>query len=77
MSSYRSPAYHLTRDEEDMTNLTQDIDGLLQKAMGVSADGEEVARSIENSVTQGAELLEYINTIQTAIQGAATGHYAI
>uniref|UniRef100_A0A8C7G450 Laminin, alpha 1 n=1 Tax=Oncorhynchus kisutch TaxID=8019 RepID=A0A8C7G450_ONCKI len=60
--------YHLTRDEEDMTNLTQDIDGLLQKAMGVSADGEEVARSTENSVTQGAELLEYINTIQTSTQ---------
>ncbi|XP_071026114.1 laminin subunit alpha-1-like isoform X2 [Oncorhynchus clarkii lewisi] len=71
MSSYRSPDYHLTRDEEDMTNLTQDIDGLLQKAMGVSADGEEVARSTENSVTQGAELLEYINTIQTAIQALA------
>uniref|UniRef100_A0A8C7G258 Laminin, alpha 1 n=1 Tax=Oncorhynchus kisutch TaxID=8019 RepID=A0A8C7G258_ONCKI len=68
MSSYRSPDYHLTRDEEDMTNLTQDIDGLLQKAMGVSADGEEVARSTENSVTQGAELLEYINTIQTSTQ---------
>uniref|UniRef100_A0A673Z2H1 Laminin, alpha 1 n=1 Tax=Salmo trutta TaxID=8032 RepID=A0A673Z2H1_SALTR len=77
MSSYRSPAFHLTRDEEDMTNLTQDIDGLLQKAMGVSADGEEMARSTENSVTQGAELLEYINTIQTAIQGADTGHYAL
>uniref|UniRef100_A0A8C7M919 Laminin, alpha 1 n=1 Tax=Oncorhynchus kisutch TaxID=8019 RepID=A0A8C7M919_ONCKI len=75
MSSYRSPDYHLTRDEEDMTNLTQDIDGLLQKAMGVSADGEEVARSTENSVTQGAELLEYINTIQTSTQGAATGHH--
>ncbi|XP_036790744.1 laminin subunit alpha-1 isoform X1 [Oncorhynchus mykiss] len=71
MSSYRSPDYHLTRDEEDMTNLTQDIDGLLQKAMGVSADGEEVARSTENSVTQGAKLLEYINTIQTAIQALA------
>uniref|UniRef100_A0A4W5KU69 Laminin subunit alpha-1 n=1 Tax=Hucho hucho TaxID=62062 RepID=A0A4W5KU69_9TELE len=75
MSSDRSPAYHLTRDEEDMTNLTQDIDGLLQKAMGVSADGEEVARSTENSVTQGAELLENINIIQTAIQGAAAGHH--
>ncbi|KAM9552660.1 laminin subunit alpha-1-like isoform 1-T1 [Salvelinus alpinus] len=71
MSSNRSPSYHLTRDEEDMTNLTQDIDGLLQKAMGVSADGEEVARSTENSVTQGAELLEYINTIRTAIQALA------
>uniref|UniRef100_A0A673Z070 Laminin, alpha 1 n=1 Tax=Salmo trutta TaxID=8032 RepID=A0A673Z070_SALTR len=41
--------------KEDMTNLTQDIDGLLQKAMGVSADGEEMARSTENSVTQGAD----------------------
>uniref|UniRef100_A0A8C8HC76 Laminin, alpha 1 n=1 Tax=Oncorhynchus tshawytscha TaxID=74940 RepID=A0A8C8HC76_ONCTS len=77
MSSYRSPDYHLTRDEEDMTNLTQDIDGLLQKAMGVSADGEEVARSTENSVTQGAELLEYINTIQTAIQVEVTVVYCI
>ncbi|CAB1341121.1 unnamed protein product [Coregonus sp. 'balchen'] len=71
MSTDRSPAYHLTRDEEDLTNLTQDIDGLLQKATGVSADGEEVARSTENSITQGAELLEYINTIQTAIQALA------
>uniref|UniRef100_A0A8C7M8E2 Laminin, alpha 1 n=1 Tax=Oncorhynchus kisutch TaxID=8019 RepID=A0A8C7M8E2_ONCKI len=44
------------------------LNGLLQKAMGVSADGEEVARSTENSVTQGAELLEYINTIQTSTQ---------
>ncbi|XP_042164797.1 laminin subunit alpha-1 isoform X1 [Oncorhynchus tshawytscha] len=68
MSWESSPAYHLNRVEEDLTNLTQDIDGLLRQATGLSADGEEVAQSTENSVTQGAKFLEYIITIHTAIQ---------
>uniref|UniRef100_A0A674CHK0 Laminin, alpha 1 n=1 Tax=Salmo trutta TaxID=8032 RepID=A0A674CHK0_SALTR len=74
MSWERSPAYHLNRAEEDLTNLTQDIDGLLWKATGLSADGEEVAQSTENSVTQGAKFLEYITTIHTAIQGTANSN---
>lgn len=74
MSWERSPAYHLNRAEEDLTNLTQDIDGLLWKATGLSADGEEVAQSTENSVTQGAKFLEYITTIHTAIQGIANSN---
>uniref|UniRef100_A0A8C7L2V4 Laminin, alpha 1 n=1 Tax=Oncorhynchus kisutch TaxID=8019 RepID=A0A8C7L2V4_ONCKI len=69
-----SPAYHLNRVEEDLTNLTQDIDGLLRQATGLSADGEEVAQSTENSVTQGAKFLEYIITIHTAIQGTANSN---
>uniref|UniRef100_A0A8C8JW27 Laminin, alpha 1 n=1 Tax=Oncorhynchus tshawytscha TaxID=74940 RepID=A0A8C8JW27_ONCTS len=74
MSWESSPAYHLNRVEEDLTNLTQDIDGLLRQATGLSADGEEVAQSTENSVTQGAKFLEYIITIHTAIQGTANSN---
>ncbi|KAL1006408.1 hypothetical protein UPYG_G00072000 [Umbra pygmaea] len=68
MSWERSPAYHLRRVDEDLRNLTQDIDGLLQKATELAADEVQVAQSTKNSITQGAKLLKYITNIQRAVQ---------
>ncbi|XP_019897237.3 laminin subunit alpha-1 isoform X2 [Esox lucius] len=71
MSGKKSPAYHLSRTEEDVRNLTQDIDRLVREAIALLANGDEVVLSTNNSITQGTKLLKYINKLQTTIQALA------
>ncbi|KAJ8010618.1 hypothetical protein DPEC_G00076940 [Dallia pectoralis] len=68
MSWKKSPAYHLSRAEEDTKNLTHDLDELHGKVTALLSDGEKAMQSTNNRITQGTELVQYINTIHTSIQ---------
>ncbi|XP_030623498.1 laminin subunit alpha-1 [Chanos chanos] len=68
LSWENSPGYHLSRGEEDLTNLTERITDLQEKVSDLSAYGETVIESAENSLSQGEELKEAITKIHATIQ---------
>ncbi|KAL2085445.1 hypothetical protein ACEWY4_018765 [Coilia grayii] len=68
MSWENSPSHKLNIAEMNMTTLTMQIDDLEEKEKAVSRYGEEVMESSEERITQGKELLEFINKTHASIK---------
>ncbi|XP_067434354.1 laminin subunit alpha-1 [Thunnus thynnus] len=67
-SGNSSVTLHLSRVEDDLSHLTSDLSALLQQVTHLSHDLEEVGVSTNNSLSQGALLLESIGNLQDNIQ---------
>ncbi|XP_076014482.1 laminin subunit alpha-1 [Genypterus blacodes] len=59
-----SVVLRLSRVEDELTHLTSDLSAVLQQASRLSADADEVDVSTNDSLSQGALLLERINKLQ-------------
>ncbi|XP_035271308.1 laminin subunit alpha-1 [Anguilla anguilla] len=66
LSPEMSPSYLLSRAEEQLENVSKDIDRLQQKTTQMHADAEDLSQSSERRLTQGEKLLQLIAKVQAA-----------
>ncbi|KAM7389954.1 hypothetical protein PAMA_008234 [Pampus argenteus] len=67
-SGNSSASLHLSRVKDDLSHLTSDLSAMLQQVTHLSQDLDEVGVSTNNSLSQGALLLESISNLQKNIQ---------
>ncbi|KAG7488691.1 hypothetical protein MATL_G00037040, partial [Megalops atlanticus] len=67
LSPEMNPSYLLSTVEEQLEDISKDIDSLQQKTTQTFGDAEDLAQSTDQRLTQGKELLELISKVQTAI----------
>uniref|UniRef100_UPI0037E85A5F laminin subunit alpha-1 n=1 Tax=Semicossyphus pulcher TaxID=241346 RepID=UPI0037E85A5F len=72
-SQNTSVALHLSRAEDELNYLTSDLGPLLQQLTRLSNHLENVFMSTNNSLSQGALLLESISSLQDNIQALQRG----
>ncbi|XP_062847310.1 laminin subunit alpha-1 [Trichomycterus rosablanca] len=68
MLSEKNSSYHLARADEDVTDLTQQVDELQTMIANVSALGENIDQASEKSLHQGKGLLDLISDIHNVIK---------
>ncbi|XP_031733781.1 laminin subunit alpha-1-like [Anarrhichthys ocellatus] len=68
-SGNSSVTLRLSTVEDELNHLTSDLSALLQQVPRLSNDLQKVGVSINNSLSQGALLLESISSLQDSIQG--------